>query len=184
MILFILIFFAIVIAVGVTAVVGFSIYLKRRRNSLSESQIPKEIEPPVYRSLFEPDDDELRALEHERQAQAQAEKLETEQKALREKVEKVAGLEKIWIEKLDKPNTIQLLFSAAASGSAKIFSETAESVIKNWQENKIETLNAADLAALLDSHLNILPQQERASGELFWLKQEITNLQRRKSEDK
>jgi hypothetical protein len=35
----------------------------------------------------------------------------------------------------------------------------------------------------LDSHLRILPQQERLSGAIFWLKQEIENL-RRKSEAK
>ncbi len=170
-----------VIAAAVSAVVGFSIRLKRHRAFL-ESKAPTEFEPPVYRSLFEPDDEETGVLEREERARAQAEKLRAEEKVLREKAEKVCEFEKTWSEKPDKTKTIQWLFYASESESAKIFSQTAESVINSWRENKIKNLTAADLAALLDSHFRVLPQQERTSGALFWLKQEITDL-RRKSEE-
>ena len=172
-----------VIVVGASAVVGFYFFLKRRR-ALSEPQTSKEFrEPPVYRSLFEPDDDELRALEREEQARTNAEKLETEEKLLRAKVERVSEFEQIWLDAPDKANTIRLLVCASESESANIFSQTAESVIKSWQENKIKNLTAVDLAELLDSHLKILPQQERFSGALFWLKQEIKNLREKSEED-
>jgi len=49
MIIFTLIFFAIVIAVGVAAVVGFSIYLKRRNKSLDAINQKQFNEPPPNR---------------------------------------------------------------------------------------------------------------------------------------
>jgi len=67
---------------------------------------------------------------------------------------------------------------ASESENAKIFSEISENVIKLWRENRIENLEARDLADLLDSHFRTLPQQERTSGELFWLREEIENLRR------
>lgn len=181
MLLFIIIFFAMVIVVGVTMVAGFSVYLKRRTKSL-ESNNPKQfVEPPKYHSLFEPDDDEIRARESEARLKVEAERKEAEQKILFEKAEAMREFEQIWCDNPTRQNTVELLQLAAQSESAEIFSQTAESVIQRCLHEQTGNLTANDLADLLDSHLRILPQQERISGALFWIKREIENM-RRKSE--
>jgi hypothetical protein len=95
---------------------------------------------------------------------------------LEEKAEKISEFEKAWSAAPDRKRTIELLFLAAQSENAKIFSEVSESVLNLWRENRIENLTAHDLADLLDSHFRILPQQERTSGAIFWLKKEIERL--------
>lgn len=180
MIIFILIFFASIVAVGIFSVLGFSFYLKRRRKSLETNNQKQFIAPP-YRSLFEPDDEEFRALEREERAKAEAEKRQSAQKVLRKKAENAREFQEIFLNEPNRRNTIELFLLAAKSESAKVFSVAAENVIQVWRARKIKNLSAPDLADLLDSHLRTLPQQERTSGALFWLKREIENL-RRKSE--
>lgn len=171
------------IAVGVSAVVGFSIYLKRRNKTLESDNRKQFADTPPYRSLFEPDDEEARALEREAQVQAEAEREEAERRISFEKSEKAREFEKIWRIDPTRQNTIEILRLAAESRSAEIFSQTAESVIQVLQHEQAGGLSKKDLADLLDSHLRILPQQERFSGATFWLKQEIERL-RRESEAK
>ncbi len=89
--------------------------------------------------------------------------------------------EKVWRNEPNKQNTIELLRLAAESESAEVFSQTEENVIQVWHNEQAGGLSKKDLADLLDSHLRILPQQERLSGAVFWIKREIENL-RRKSE--
>ena len=174
-----------VIVVGSTAVLGFSFYLKLRAKSLA-SHHPKQFDesnPP--RSLFAPDAEELRSIELEEEKRsaaklsAEARRLEAEEKARKE--ENVLEFRERWQAAPDKKATIELLRAAAMSESAGTFSDMAETVIELWRENRIENLTAPDLADLLDSHLRILPQQERLSGAVFWIKREIENL-RQKSE--
>jgi hypothetical protein len=183
MIIFILIFFAIVIVGGISAIVAFSIYLKRRNKSLDTTNQNQFDEPPSYRSLFAPTDEEIHALEREEKLKTEARENEAERRTLLEKSEKAREFEKIWRGEPTKQNTIEFLRLAAASESAEIFSQAAENVIQVCRHEQAGGLSKKDLADLLDSHLRILPQQERFSGAIFWLKQEIENL-RRKSEAK
>ncbi len=179
MLLFIIIFFATIITVGLSAVLGFS-FLNSRRAKFFKAQNSDQIEP-LYKSLFAPSDAEIRALEQAEKAKAKVEKAESANKDLLAKMERLSELNKIWVENPNKKNTIELLFLAAQSESAKIFSQTAKNVIQVWRNGKLESLTANDLAQLAESHLWLLPQQERTSGAVFWLKQEIADL-RRKSE--
>ncbi len=182
MIIFILIFFAVVIVIGVSAIVGFSAYLKRRNKSLDATN-QNQFNNPPYRSLFAPSDEEIRALERVEQTKLEAEQKENEREVLSKKSEKVRDFEKIWRGEPTKQNTIELLRLAAQSESAETFSQTAENVIQVLHHEQAGGLSKKDLADLLDSHLRILPQQERLSGAMFWIKREIENL-RRKSESK
>lgn len=68
MLVFITIFFATVIAVGLFSILGFSFYLKRKTNLIKSENQKQFADPPVYRSLFEPSDTEMRALEIEQKA--------------------------------------------------------------------------------------------------------------------
>lgn len=169
------------ITVGLSAVLGFSFLHKRRAKSLQTTN-PNLIEPPLYKSLFAPKEAEIRLFEQADKLKAEAEKAESANKDFSAKAEQLSELNKVWLENPNKKNTIELLFLAAQSESAKTFSETAKSVIQVWRAGKLNGLTANDLAQLAESHLWLLPQQERTSGAVFWLKQEIADL-RRKSEE-
>lgn len=169
------------IVVGVTMIGGFSFFLKNRRKSLDADNSKKFADAPPYRPLFAPSDEEIRVLESEKKAELAAEQSENEQISAASKIAKVEDYREIWRLSPDKSKTIELLKLASETADAEKFSEIAENVIQVWRENRVDNLNAADLAVLLDSHLKILPQQERFSGAIFWLKEEIKNL-REKSE--
>lgn len=166
-----------IITVGLSAVLGFSFFNNRRAKSL-QTKNQNLIEPPAYKSLFAPDEAEIRAFEQAEKANAEVEKVESANKVLRSKVEQLRELNKIWVENPNKKNTIELLFLATQTESAKTFSETAKSVLQGWRTGKLKSLTAADLAQLVESHLWLLPPQERISGAIFWLKQEIADLRR------
>jgi hypothetical protein len=69
MLVIITIFFATVIVVGLFSILGFSFYLKRKTKLIRSENQKKIDEPPVYRSLFEPNDTEMRAFEDEQQSE-------------------------------------------------------------------------------------------------------------------
>jgi hypothetical protein len=169
-----LIFYTILVVLSAVAAFGF--YVRRRNSNLLEQNPPKNLSAEHFRPLFAPTEDELRASEREEKAQAEAKKAENERRIIVEKAEKVFEFEKIWQTTPDRKATIELLFLASTAENAKIFSKCAQNVLKFWRENRIENLTAQDLADLLDSHFRILPQQERTSGALFWLRQEIQEL--------
>ena len=170
-----------VITVGLSAVIGFSFYLKRRTKLLNSQNYKQIDELPPYRSLFEPSEEELRGLEREEKLKLEAKKTEEARQVLAEKIERVRKFREIWLNEPDTRNTVELFRLASESDSAETFSEIAENVIKVWDDKNLVDLTANDLANLIESHLRILPQQERTSGILFWLKQEIQSL-RTKSE--
>ncbi len=167
-----------VIVVGTAAVLGFSAFLKRRTKSLKHNNQSQFSEPPPYHSLFAPTDEEIRALEREENLQIRAKESEDLRRSAAEKIEKAEDFRREWRTSPDKRKTIELLRLASESENADVFSAVAEDIIKIWRENRIENLTADNLADLLDSHLKTLPQQERTSGAIFVLKQEIENLHR------
>lgn len=166
------------ILVVLSAAALLAILAKRRNSKLLEQNPPKNFEAESFRPLFAPTDDELRAIEREEKALAAAKKADEARQVLIEKAEKATDFAGEWRLAPTRKGTIELLFLAATSESAEIFSEISENVIQLWRENRIENLTAPDLADLLDSHFRILPQQERTSGALFWLKEEIQALRR------
>lgn len=169
--------FLFTILVVLSAVAALVIFTAKRRNSnLLEQNPPKIPAVQSFRPLFQPTEDEIRAFEREEQARADAKKAESARQILIAKAEKMTELEKSWSAAPDRNGTIELLLRASESENAKIFAQTADKIIKLWRENRIENLTALDLADLLDSHFRILPQQERTSGAIFRLKQEIESL--------
>ena len=164
------------ILVVLSAIAALAIFAKRRNSNLLEQNPPKNFEAENFRPLFQPTEEDIRAFEREENAQMEAKKAEEARRILIEKAEKWSELEKMWRVSPDRKTTIELLFLASQSENAKTFSKCAENVIKIWRENRIENLTALDLADLLDSHFRTLPQQERTSGALFWLREEIESL--------
>lgn len=172
-----------VIAIGVFAVIGFSVYLKRRAKSLKSENQKQFREPPVFRSLFELTNEEILAFEREEKVEAEVNRREEVRRVLAEKAEKARGFQKVWQNLPDRKNTAEMLRLAAESESGKVFSEAAENVIKVFRDGRIEDLAFEDLIRLLESHFWLLPKKERTSGVSFWLKQEIAGL-RQSSEGK
>ncbi len=173
MLLFIIFFFTMVIVVGSAAVFAFSALLKRRRQLPGSHQSQLDA-PPPYRSLFEPTDEELREIETQNRLAAQARKINDWQTAQAVQMNHLRESEQIWRTQTNRQNTVELLRLAAQTDSAEIFSRTAENVIEVCRREQV--LTAQELADLLDSHLQILPQQERTAGASFWLKEEIKRL--------
>lgn len=171
-----------VIAIGASAVLGFSFYLGRKTKRLKKQNQPLFTEPPRYRPLFAPTIEEIRASEREEEARRAAKVKDELRQQKARKIEEADDFQKVWRNQTSRGNTIEFLRLAAASENAEVFSNSARDVLNFWNDKKIENLSAQDLADLLDSHLRTLPQQERASGILFWLKQEIQSL-RRKTEE-
>jgi hypothetical protein len=178
MILFTIIFFVMVIAIGASAVLGFSFYLRRKTKQLKEQNQTLFTEPPRYRPLFAPTEEDTRALELEEKLREKAKAEDEIRQAKENKIKLARDFQNTWQDQPNKGKTIELLRLAATSEDSETFSETARGVLNFWNDKKIDNLSAQDLADLLDSHLRTLPQQERASGILFWLKQEIESLRR------
>lgn len=167
--------FLFIVLLIVSAIVTISL-LAHSRKTLSSSEIKEIREMPPVRSLFEPDEADLRALEREERTRLKAAEERKREDLFREKAEKVYEFQKIWSESPNRANTVELVILAAQSEQGKVFGAIAESVLSCWKENRIENLSANDLAELLDSHFRTLPQQERTSGALFRLREEIAEL--------
>ena len=108
--------------------------------------------------------------------------VEEVRQVLAEKIERVRKFHTVWLSEPNTRNTVELFRLVAESESAKTFSKVAESVLKVWDDKKLVDLTANDLANLIESHLRILPPQERTSGKLFWLRQEIQSLSTKSEE--
>lgn len=168
------------ILVVVSTVVSITVLLRNRQTHSLEDN-PKEFELPPYRPLFAPDEEEMRAFEREEKARQAAEIRENERRLAEEKIETVKKFQCEWQAAPDRRKTIELLHLAAQSENGQVFADIAAEIIRFSKEDRVKNLSKKDLADLLDSHLRTLPQQERTSGALFRLKEEIAEL-RRKSE--
>jgi len=168
--------FLFTILVVISAIATLAIFAKRRNSNLLQQNPSKNLSAENFRPLFQPTEEEIRAFERQEKTRSEAKKAEESRRILVEKAEKASEFEKTWSISPDRKTTIELLFLASESGNAKIFSEISANIIRFWRENRVENLTAQDLADLLDSHFRILPQQERTSGALFWLREEIERL--------
>jgi hypothetical protein len=167
------------ILVVLSAAITIPLFIKRRKTPSSEN--PRQLEPPPFRSLFEPSETELRALEREEKARLAARKRQNEEQLSVQKQEEIREFQKIWQISPNKKNTVELIRLSAAGESGKNFAEIAESVIQLWRAKKIEEFSGEDLAAVLESHFRLLPNEERTSGVAFWLKREIASLRAKSS---
>lgn len=177
--------FLLTILVVLSAVVSIAVWLKvqKNRQTLSTNN-PKELEPPKFRSLFEPDKAEIRALEREEKAKETAKKQAEVIQLLEEKSEKVREFQTIWRVLPDKKNTIELIKIASQSESGEIYSTVATEILECWKEGKLVDLSAENLADILESHFWLLPNEQRTSGIKFGLHQELAGLRPKFSETK
>lgn len=176
--------FILTILVVLTAVVSIAVLLKvQKSRQILSSNNPKELEMPKFRSLFEPDEAEIRAFEREEKAKLEAEKREETNRILEEKAETTREFQMVWHDLPNRKNTVELLFLASQSESGKIYSDTANEILEFWKSGKIMDFSANDLAEILESQFWLLPSEQRTSGVRFGLHQEIAGLRREFQEE-
>jgi hypothetical protein len=147
-------------------------YSRRQDQEVSEPP-PFSLDPPTARSLFAPSEQDLR-LERER-----TEAIEIARREYRAKAEARAIVDASllkWREEPNATNAAELLRVSAERGLESDFSRAASEIMRLFRESGIDGLKPDELAALLDSHIHILPEMERNSGAVFWLKQEVAKL--------
>ncbi len=177
--------FLLTILVVLTAGVSIAVWLKvqKSRQTLS-TNYPKELEIPKFRSLFEPDEAEIRAFEREEKAKELAQKLEDFNRQLAKKSESVREFQKVWRALPNRKNTVELIKLASQSESGEIYLRVANEISEFWKEGKIIDLSAHDLAEILESHFWLIPNKQRTSGVKFGLHQELASLRSKFSEKK
>ncbi|MGB7202593.1 MAG: hypothetical protein WBD16_10030 [Pyrinomonadaceae bacterium] len=138
----------------------------------AQNTIP--LEPPLNaRPLFAPSEDELRREETRTLARKIARREYRAKAAARATIDEALSN---WRSVSDLKNTSELLRVSAEAGQIGDFSRAANEIIEVFRKSGIDGLTRGDLAALLDSHYRLLPSGEQASGELFWLREEIAKL--------
>jgi hypothetical protein len=167
-----------VLAVLFTAVVAILIVRRQDQNLFKENPT-QFIDGESLRPLFAPTDEEIRAFENEERARLEAE-AENERAAVEARQDAaVAEAIELWRRSPDRSSTTSLLVAAARSESSNVFSRIASEILQVFNEQGIAGISHGDLAALLDSHFRLLPQQERSAGVVFGIKQEIAELRRK-----
>lgn len=178
--LIILTIFAALLAIAIVA------FARRRSSTLLEEHTPPKHLPDAsgFRSLFEPGPDELRAAGREQAAQLEAEKREQSKEVHDRRIAALNDLRESWAAAPTRGSTVELLYLASQSERGTVYAEITGEIIKLWKNGQIDNLSADDLSQLLESHYWLLPAQERTSGVIFSVKEEIAGLRRNNPEDK
>ncbi len=153
---------------------AFLLVLAVRRQTRS-LPAPKQTLPETtnLKPLFAPTDAELK---REDAAEKAREIARREYHASAENAERVDAAINAWRAKRDTSSAIDLLTATAESTREGDLVRAANEIIDYHRESGIPGLAGNDLAALIDSHIRLLPNQERSSGAVFWLRQEVARL--------
>ena len=163
-----------IIAVLALSSAAFLLFRSSRRPDpeLLATQYSNFDPPPNARPLFAPTEAELKLESDAEAARVIAKREYLSRAASRSALD--AALTG-WRADSSRESTAELLRVTVEFGSAGDFERAAREVINKFRESGISGLSDDDLAALIDSHMRLLSQEERASGAMFWLKQEVAN---------
>ena len=157
--------------------------LARKRKFLSSEHNPSNnLSAENFRPLFEPTEDEVRVFARDEKLRIERAGIENERLLKEAKNAETLELTESWSKNPDRKGAIELLLRASETANAETFGNVAEKILRIWRANRVDNLTSLELADLLDSHFRILPQQERAAGAMFRLREEIETL-RTRSED-
>ena len=164
------------ILVVLLVLTGAAVLVKRRIDrDLIASQEPKNLSDTHLRPLF-PTEEEVRLEMPAADDVIDGEPVDNERE---KKLAKLADLRQTWVANPNKKDASSLLLMASECGSAAIYSNAVSEVVREWNAGRLDGLSANALATLIESHLWLLPQTERMSGEVFVIKQEISALKER-----
>ncbi len=162
---------SVLLILSAAAVIYF--FQTRQRPILTEKKRSYLAEETDLRPLFAPEKRDLdRSI---REENAGAAKLRNEAAAA-ERDSELELARRSWVASPGRKTTGQLIRLATDTKNADTFAETANEILRAHREGLINGLTDNDLAALLDSHYVLLPVNERGSGALFLIKQEIAKL--------
>lgn len=154
-------------------------YAMRRHTKLPTPDPTYPLEPPSNaRPLFEPTEEDLRRELAEREAKTIASREYRSRAKAREEIDNALNA---WRAERNALAAGELLRSTAKFSLEGSFYRAAKEILDDFHASRTVRLDAGDLAALLDSHVRLLPAEIRSSGELFWLKREIADLRERAS---
>ena len=163
------------ILVVLLAVAGAAFLVKRRIDrDLIESHQPKNLTDTHLRPLFPAES--VRVDEPAINDVIDAEPVDDEHE---KKLAKLEDLRQTWLANPNKRDAASLLLMASECESAAVFSSVTGDVVHAWSAGRLDGLSAAELATLIETHLWLLPQKEKMSGEAFVIKQEISALKAR-----
>ena len=163
----------------ILAGISLAVLIKRLSGpTLIEDHVPPAPAAENYRPLFEPTDEDIRQFEAEEKAQLAAKQAGDERLILEEKLVNMEKFRQTWLESPKKAATVELLYRASQTENGEAYLETADIVLKTWQNGEVSDLSCDDLAHLLDSHFWLLPTHERTPGVSFRIQQEIAGLRR------
>lgn len=146
----------------------------RRHDSHLLPQNSVSSDPPLNaRPLFAPTDEELKQKADEQKARSIARREYRAKAANRSAIDKALAA---WRAEPNRKHAAELLCLTAETGLDGDFSRAAGEILTVFHGSGIDGLASNDLAALLDSHVSLLPISERSSGAIFWLKQEVAKL--------
>lgn len=161
--------FTVVILIAAAIIV----FVRRQtRPPLLEDQTPRFLDGENLRSLFAPDEEELREQQREEQKLLEAQDAEEQEKERQKKLASFEKFRQTWRESPDRANTIELLFRASQTDSGETYAATVDEVL----HKRPETLSDEDLAQLIESHFWLLPQTERTPGVTFTINRELAAL--------
>ena len=169
--------FFLTIFVLILAALAFALVARRsRQNNYLPDNDPLNIDASRFRPLFAPSDEDLAAVEREKQAVIDAELLGNERRAREKKLANFAEFRQTWRASEKKENAAGLLSRAAEFEDGEVFLETVKTVL---DERQNLNLSDEDLAQLIESHFWLLPANERTPGVTFAVNEEIAALRRR-----
>ena len=148
-------------------------YAKRQQPQISDNNRFLSEPPLGARPLFMPTDEELRRDAQDKSAREIAKR---EYSARAEAREQIYAALLAWRESRDRKTAAELLRIAAKNGRDGDLARAAEEILATYHSSGIDGVSANDMAALIDSHLALLSNEERSSGANFWLKKEVAKL--------
>ena len=152
---------------------GFGVLVKRRIDrDLIESHQPKNLTDTHLRPLFPAEEDGRPEITADDGA-IEAEPVDDERE---KKLAKLDDLRQTWLANPNKKDAASLLLMASECGNAAIYSDVVHEIVGEWNMKRLDGMSAATLATIIESHLWLLPQQEKMSGEAYIVKQEISAL--------
>jgi len=168
--------FFLTIFVLILAALAFAIVARRsRRERHLPLYDPLNIDVSQFRPLFMPSDEELAAVEREKQDAIDAEQLETERLAREKKLANFAEFRQTWRASDKKENAAGLLARAIEFQNGEVFLETVKTILDERQNVDISD---EYLAQLIESHFWLLPANERTPGVTFAVNEEIAALRK------
>jgi len=169
--LFFLTIFVVVLAAAALAFIA----RRGRRERYLPDYDPLNIDASRFRPLFAPTEEDLAAVEREKQDAIDAEQRETERRTREKKLANFAEFRQTWHASEKKKNAAEILARAGEFQKGEVFLETVKTVL---DERQNVDLSDEDLAQLIESNFWLLPANERTPGVTFTINEELKTLRK------